>query len=566
MASWLMALEKYECAPVCSPVRTPLGEANLNIDNLKAKQTIKKKKRVAKPNKKPNLPNTTNNIATGTFNSICRKIGETTDIIFNSFFAKETIKKPQLSLQATEPGSSLKIIDENFLDDVDIDFDEDQFPIPNFSEIDEKSENILMDTFADENEMKLPFNSGVIEKNRQFLSPTRPRTPGHGILSPQHTNRNRKSFQSPTYRDLFGSPEPFTFNNFINDDISFSILDEECQYDSDDYFEEDQRFPKWSRGKISDDILLASNKEAYDKRFTSRDISSIEAKHLYKGHSSEEFDTPIDKNSNLPPYANIKSFQIGRPVGQGKFGTIYLARVKPQKDFIVAIKVMFKSCLTSGHVTQLIREIRHLDTLRNNNIISLFDFFHDENRIYLVMEYADGGDLYHSLSAVQKFTEPEAASIFLQSAEAIKTCHDNGIVHRDIKPENFVWGAGKNLKLIDFGWSAPCDIGERRKTFCGTLDYLPPEMVVRKPYGQMADIWCLGVLLFELLTGRPPFEDNDFSVTKLNIKYVSYTTPDYVSRDAKKFISEILKADPLCRPTIEDLISHPWVVRNTSKK
>merc|ERR1711879_142628 len=135
-------------------------------------------------------------------------------------------------------------------------------------------------------------------------------------------------------------------------------------------------------------------------------------------------------------------------------------------------------------------------------------------------------------------------------------------VHRDIKPENFVWGAGQVLKLIDFGWSAPCDVGERRRTLCGTLDYLPPEMVTGKAYGQMADTWCLGVLLYELLTGSPPFEDEDYLVTKVKIKYVSYEIPGYLSDSAKRLIEDILKPDPLSRPTLAQILSHPWIQNN----
>ena len=393
-----------------------------------------------------------------------------------------------------------------------------------------------------------------------LLSPTRPRTPGSGILSPPPV----ESFRSPQYRDMFN------YSRFVDDeeddetmdaDTSFIMLPEELPYDSDDYSSCDERFPNWSRKQLPPESLAISCKREYDSHFTARVMKDIQPNQVSKGTCSEDYEEILP--DKMHPRAKIGDFSLGRPVGAGKFGTIYLARVRAKPQLYVAIKVMFKRCLSKNHVTQLLREIQHLDQLRSDHVISLYDFFHDAQRIYLVMEYANGGDLYHTLSGCKRLSEAEAANIFQQSVRAIQTCHENDIIHRDIKPENFVWGADGRLKLIDLGWSAPCGVGSRRETLCGTLDYLPPEMVIGKPYGQMADIWCLGVLLFELLTGSPPFEDEDYLVTKLNIKYVTYKAPEYLSLEAKRFIASILKADPLSRPTLQQLLTHPWVVSNS---
>ena len=406
-------------------------------------------------------------------------------------------------------------------------------------------------------EQRLPPPARTPKKNT-FLSPLRPRTPGSGILSPSKSVGRGAPFRSPTFRELFSnyaavpcaSPQDKVFD-------SFKMLTEECYYDSDEYDEADDRFPAWIRRPLTQFDLRCSTRDTYSAHYTPREISSIRSTHIITGTSSKEFEQP---QPNERPHATIDDFLIGKPIGSGKFGTIYVARSKANPDLYVAIKVMFKRGLSRNHVKQLLREIRHLDAVRScDNVISIYDFFHDAAHIYLVMEYANEGDLYHSLSARRRFSEEEAASVFRQAVVAVHACHAKGIVHRDIKPENFVWGAGHVLKLIDFGWSAPCKQADRRDTLCGTLDYIPPEMVVSRPYGHSADVWCLGVLLFELLTGSPPFEDEDFLVTKLNIKYVTYSLPDYLSPPVRTLISSILRSDPHSRPTTEQLLECAWV-------
>lgn len=396
-------------------------------------------------------------------------------------------------------------------------------------------------------------------KTAQFLSPLRPRTPGSGILSPATKGA---PFRSPTFRELFSNysvPREDAGTEQVFE--SFKMLTEECYYDSDEYEEADERFPAWIRRPLTQYDLRCSNQQTYCAHYAARDIASIRSTHIATGTSSEQFDLDTTASSSPSlPYASITDFLIGKPIGSGKFGTIYVARAKANPDLYVAIKVMFKRGLSRNHVKQLLREIRHLDAVKScDNVISIYDFFHDASHIYLVMEYANEGDLYHSLSARRRFSEEEAASVFRQAVLAVQACHAKGIVHRDIKPENFVWGAGHVLKLIDFGWSAPCKITDRRDTLCGTLDYIPPEMVVSRPYGHSADVWCLGVLLFELLTGSPPFEDEDFLVTKLNIKYVTYSLPDYLSTPVRALISSILRNDPHARPTTDQILESAWL-------
>ena len=420
---------------------------------------------------------------------------------------------------------------------------ENLLPVPNFAALEDvKALKLLSPLSSKEKQLPPPVSH---KTPKSFMSPKRVRTPGTGILSPS-VHSNGRCF-SPSFKTGFQS---FDDSEVEFSSESFQILAENCAYDSDDY--RDFSFPRWVR-MFTELDLRCSNKFMYDEYFAPRNIQDLQVDQVLNRTSS--CDTGYSKS-----HATIESFEIGRPIGAGKFGTIYLARAKRDAQLVVAIKVMYKTSLTANHIHQIIREVKHLDTLRSENIIHLYDFFHDEDRVYLVMEYANGGDLYQSLCDRRNFSEIEASRVFVQAVRAIQVCHDHGIIHRDIKPENFVWGVGNVLKLIDFGWSAPCGAIERRKTLCGTLDYLPPEMISNRSYDRSIDIWCLGVLLYELVTGAPPFEDENFLVTKLNIKYVSYSIPNYVSVELADLIRSILQNDATMRPSIEEILAHPWII------
>lgn len=144
---------------------------------------------------------------------------------------------------------------------------------------------------------------------------------------------------------------------------------------------------------------------------------------------------------------------------------------------------------------------------------------------------------------------------------ALQYCHERKVIHRDIKPENILLGYNGELKIADFGWSVHAP-SSRRATMCGTLDYLPPEMVLHKQYTDAVDLWCLGVLTYEFLVGRPPFENDDTSVTYARIIGVKYSFPDYVSELARDFISKLLQKHPNDRMPLKEAKRHPWIVNN----
>lgn len=214
----------------------------------------------------------------------------------------------------------------------------------------------------------------------------------------------------------------------------------------------------------------------------------------------------------------IEDFEIGRPLGRGKFGHVYLAREK-QSKFIVALKVLYKKQIRNNDVSkQLRREIEIQTHMKHNNVCRMFGYFWDEKKIYLILEYAHGGEVFKELRDApnERLDEKKAADYIRQTVAALQYMHTKDIIHRDIKPENLLNSNGM-IKIADFGWSAHSP-SDRRKTFCGTLDYLAPEFIRREYYGRGIDIWSVGVLAFELIVGRTPFFDENQRGTQEKIR------------------------------------------------
>ncbi|XP_065828351.1 aurora kinase C-like [Oscarella lobularis] len=254
----------------------------------------------------------------------------------------------------------------------------------------------------------------------------------------------------------------------------------------------------------------------------------------------------------------LEDFEIGRPLGKGKFGNVYLAREKTTK-YIVAMKVLSKTQLKSGHFEhQLRREIEIQSHLRHPNILRLFGYFYDTTRVYLILEYAPQGELYKALRAERKFDEKKSATFVAQLADALKYCHSKKVIHRDIKPENLLLGNNGELKIADFGWSVHSP-SSRRETLCGTLDYLPPEMIEGRTHDEKVDLWSVGVLCYELLTGSPPFETKSHSDTYKKICRIDVHFPAHVSPGAKDLIMRLLRHDPKERLSLDRVLTHPWI-------
>lgn len=258
----------------------------------------------------------------------------------------------------------------------------------------------------------------------------------------------------------------------------------------------------------------------------------------------------------------LDDFEIGKPLGKGKFGNVYLAREKKSK-YIVALKVLFKSQLAKSNVEhQLRREIEIQSHLRHPHILRLFGYFYDATRVYLILEFAPKGELYKELTKQERFDEKKSSNYIRQLAQALKYCHAKKVIHRDIKPENLLLGIKGDLKIADFGWSVHAP-SSRRTTLCGTLDYLPPEMIEGREHDEKVDLWSLGVLCYEFLVGKPPFEAEGYHDTYRRISRVDLKFPDYISPGAKDLVSKLLVHDPNKRLPLNGVLAHPWIRNNT---
>jgi aurora kinase len=204
---------------------------------------------------------------------------------------------------------------------------------------------------------------------------------------------------------------------------------------------------------------------------------------------------------------HLTDFDIGRPLGKGKFGRVYMVRTKVEPNYILALKCLYKSEIVQSRVEkQIRREIEIQQNLRHPNVLRLYGYFHDEKRIFLMLEFAGKGELYKQLTKYGSFSERRSAVYIDQMADALSYLHSKHVIHRDIKPENLLLGINGELKIGDFGWSVHAP-SNRRTTLCGTLDYLPPEMVEGREHNEKVDYWALGVLTYEFIVGSPPFEE-----------------------------------------------------------
>jgi len=243
-----------------------------------------------------------------------------------------------------------------------------------------------------------------------------------------------------------------------------------------------------------------------------------------------------------------------------------MVRTKCEPHYIIALKCLYKSEIIESKVeNQVRREIEIQTNLRHPNILRLHGFFHDKKRIFLMLEFAGKGELYKHLSKCGHFSEKRSSRYIDQMADALSYLHSKHVIHRDIKPENLLLGINGELKIGDFGWSVHAP-GNRRKTMCGTPDYLPPEMVLGKEHSKKVDLWALGVLTYEFLCGAPPFESSGNNATYKRIAKVDLHVPSSVSPEAKDLIERLLVFDPERRLPLDEVLKHPWVVKYRSKK
>eukprot|EP01064_Diplonema_japonicum_P008167 TRINITY_DN1566_c0_g1_i1.p1 TRINITY_DN1566_c0_g1~~TRINITY_DN1566_c0_g1_i1.p1 ORF type:complete len:299 (+),score=96.69 TRINITY_DN1566_c0_g1_i1:37-933(+) len=260
----------------------------------------------------------------------------------------------------------------------------------------------------------------------------------------------------------------------------------------------------------------------------------------------------------------IDDFELGKQLGEGKYGYVFAARDK-KTNAIVALKRMPISAIVKDRLScQVLRELEIMQALQHPNILRMYTYFVDKEYINLVVEYAPLGDVWNVLLQEKRFSLKKTARLVAQLTEACSYAHKHGVVHRDIKPENLLLDANKNLKLADFGWSAFIRKGDdKRKTYCGTPDYIPPEMESHTRYDFTVDHWCIGVFAYECLFGKPPFEASDDIVRAKKILAQEYSFPPkpVLPEEAYDLIRNLLIGDPKKRMSLDDILSHPFIVK-----
>ena len=275
---------------------------------------------------------------------------------------------------------------------------------------------------------------------------------------------------------------------------------------------------------------------------------------------------PESVTKGLEPEPKISDFQILKELGAGSFGHVYLVSHKITKAQY-AIKAIDKRDKSNQNEKPYFRrEIEVMYKIHHPNVVKLFGHFEDNNYCYFIMEYIEKGNIYNLIphDGKKKLNTKIVASLIKDVISAVYYLHHMKpiIIHRDIKPENVLLGEGLVSKLTDFGWSNYMQEDEKRKTVCGTPIYLAPEIIKEEGHDEKVDIWCIGVLLFELITGNVPFQGNDLESLKENILHLRIAWPKDINTDAKNLIKKILKLDPGSRISLEEMLQHPFISKN----
>ena len=249
-------------------------------------------------------------------------------------------------------------------------------------------------------------------------------------------------------------------------------------------------------------------------------------------------------------------------IGKGGFGEVWKVNHKKTGDVYV-IKVLDKASLKAQNlIGQLNLEIKIMYKVHHPHLMQLINHYEDDNNFFMIMPYASRGQLYTLLRKSTRFDQKTTAQFLRETISAVKYLHEHHVIHRDIKPENILLDHNYRVKLSDFGWSNFCEENEKRKTFCGTPEYLSPEMVKKLPHDYRVDIWSLGVLLFECLAGYPPFTGQSEEELFKNIRQLKIHWPIDFPPLAKNLVMKILKLNPKERPSLDEILKHSWFTHN----
>ncbi|XP_061524627.1 serine/threonine-protein kinase MARK2 isoform X9 [Phycodurus eques] len=256
---------------------------------------------------------------------------------------------------------------------------------------------------------------------------------------------------------------------------------------------------------------------------------------------------------------HIGNYRLLKTIGKGNFAKVKLARhILTGKE--VAVKIIDKTQLNSSSLQKLFREVRIMKMLNHPNIVKLFEVIETEKTLYLVMEYASGGEVFDYLVAHGRMKEKEARAKFRQIVSAVQYCHQKCIVHRDLKAENLLLDADMNIKIADFGFSNEFTLGNKLDTFCGSPPYAAPELFQGKKYdGPEVDVWSLGVILYTLVSGSLPFDGQNLKELRERVLRGKYRIPFYMSTDCENLLKKFLILNPSKRGSLEQIMRDRWM-------
>uniref|UniRef100_A0A8C1P530 non-specific serine/threonine protein kinase n=1 Tax=Cyprinus carpio TaxID=7962 RepID=A0A8C1P530_CYPCA len=249
---------------------------------------------------------------------------------------------------------------------------------------------------------------------------------------------------------------------------------------------------------------------------------------------------------------HVGNYRLLKTIGKGNFAKVKLAR------HVLTGREVSRYIFNVTHT--LFREVRIMKVLNHPNIVKLFEVIETEKTLYLIMEYASGGEVFDYLVAHGRMKEKEARAKFRQIVSAVQYCHQKRIVHRDLKAENLLLDADMNIKIADFGFSNEFTIGSKLDTFCGSPPYAAPELFQGKKYdGPEVDVWSLGVILYTLVSGSLPFDGQNLKELRERVLRGKYRIPFYMSTDCENLLKKLLVLNPGKRGSLEQIMKDRWM-------
>lgn len=272
------------------------------------------------------------------------------------------------------------------------------------------------------------------------------------------------------------------------------------------------------------------------------------------------------RKSHVDEQPHIGKYRLLKTIGKGNFAKVKLARhVLTGRE--VAIKVIDKKNITTTNLNKLFREVRIMKMLHHPNVVQLFEVIETDRTLHLVMEYANGGEVFDYLVAHGRMKEREARTKFRQIVSAVQYMHQKRIVHRDLKAENLLLDSEMNIKIADFGFSNEFTPGTKLDTFCGSPPYAAPELFQGKKYdGPEVDVWSLGVILYTLVSGSLPFDGQNLKELRERVLRGKYRIPFYMSTDCENLLKRFLVLNPIKRGVLATIMNDKWMNINYDKE